>query len=30
MRRVGLTPHVVGAAAVPIFERHGIVVFERA
>jgi hypothetical protein len=29
IRDVGLTPHVVGAAAVPIFERHGIVVFER-
>jgi hypothetical protein len=29
IRHVGLNPHVVGAAAVPIFERHGVVVFER-
>jgi hypothetical protein len=30
IRRVGLNPHVVGAAAVPIFERHGVLVFERS
>jgi hypothetical protein len=30
MRRTALNPHVIGAAAVPIFERHGAVIYERA
>jgi hypothetical protein len=25
-----LNPHLLGAAAVPIFERHGVAVFERS